>query len=108
MSQPGTTELGGASQITFLGTLTQNEGTLVLNKSVGTAILGNLIVGDQVGGPASDVLRYGPAAGSDQIANTATAPTVTVNSAGFLNLNGISDTINALLTVQDAPSYSTR
>src|SRR5262249_16954726 len=93
---PGTTEFSGGVRHLYAAHTTVNEGTLVLNKSVGPNILGLLTVGDNLGGPDADVVRYGAAAAGDQISEyTGAGNTVlnlTVNSSGLLDLNGKSDT----------------
>ena len=80
----------------YAGNTTLNEGTLVLNKSVGPNILGpTFTIGDNVGGPNADVVRYGSAAAGDQIAEYTSAGinvvAALVNSSGLLDLNGKSD-----------------
>ena len=108
----GTLELAGSGRITAAGNFTVNEGTLLLNKTVGPAILGSLTIGDGLGGPQSDIVRYGAAAGADQIAEYSGAGNAVINmtlgSSGLLDLNGKSDTIvgNGLLTLNVAPSFS--
>lgn len=103
---PGTTEFNDATATanTFT-TTTLNEGTLILNRLNALALPNNVIVGDNIGGGSSAVLRYGASAGGNQIADAAT---LTVNSDGLVDLatNNIADVINGLITVQDAPSYS--
>ena len=67
LAGPGTIEYSGGVRQTYASNTTVNEGTLFLNKSVGPNILGLLTVGDNLGGPGADVVRYGAAAAGDQI-----------------------------------------
>ena len=108
LTQPGTTEFGGSALVTYAGNTTVNEGTLILNKSFGSAILGTLTVGDGIGGPSADVVRYGAAATGDQIASPTTANLLTVNASGLLDLAGKSDTISGGINLVDAPSFSSQ
>src|SRR5262249_12413118 len=87
----GTLELGGTAANTYstagsTGTIV-NEGLLRLNKTAGlnAAGVGNITVGDGVGGDNADVLRL---VTSNQISDTAT---ITVNSTGVFDLNGQSE-----------------
>src|SRR5262249_5753640 len=71
-----------------------------------------LTIGDNLGGPDADVVRYGPSAAGDQISEFSGAGinllTVTVNASGLLDLNGKSDTLasSAALTLNIAPGFS--
>lgn len=73
---------GGTAANTFTGPTNVNEGTLVLNKTAGTAALGAgaLTIGDGIGGAEADklIIRL-----SNQINDAAN---VTVNSSGLLDL----------------------
>src|SRR5262249_23749118 len=87
----GQQNLSGTAANTYTGVTTINTGILLLNKAAGlNAILGNVVVGDGIGGVDADVLRLGS---DNQIANTAS---VTVNSSGLLDLAGLSETIGSL------------
>jgi len=55
----------------------------------------SLVVGDGIGGADADVVRYVTGASTNQIGDVA----VLIQSSGLLDLNGISDTINAALTM---------
>ena len=80
-----------ANQVT--GTTTVNEGGLELAKSTtDTAIPGNLVIGDGIGGADADFVRL---ANNEQIAATP-GTSVTINSSGLLDLAGNSETIVAL------------
>lgn len=86
----GTIVLGGSSANTYAGITRVNAGLLSLDKSSGLAIPHALIVGDGVGGANSDELRL---LQNEQILNAAA---VTVMSSGFVNLNGLTETLSAL------------
>jgi fibronectin-binding autotransporter adhesin len=62
----GTLELGGSANNAHTGLTTVMQGTLILNKTANNAMGGSLIVGDFAG---TDVVRYGAAAGGDQVPN---------------------------------------
>ncbi|MBL8827337.1 MAG: autotransporter-associated beta strand repeat-containing protein, partial [Planctomycetaceae bacterium] len=109
----GTLELGGSGRNTNYGAVTVNEGTVVLNKSVGSAIMGALTVGDNVGGDNADRVIYGSAANGDQIADYLLAgsaaqgiSSVTINSSGLLNLNDKNDTVVAPITLNVGREFS--
>jgi fibronectin-binding autotransporter adhesin len=85
----GTETLGGTTANTFTGTTTVNDGLLVLQKTAGVnAIPGALTIGDGIGLDEVDL------GASNQIADT-TVPTI--NSSGFLNLAGNSETVSGLI-----------
>jgi autotransporter-associated beta strand protein/VCBS repeat-containing protein len=92
----GALELSGGSSVTITDA-TVTEGTLVLNKTSGPVITGSLTVGDGQGGPSADAVRYGSAAGGNQVADTVN---VLVRSTGLVDLAAASDTI-AGLTLTD-------
>ncbi|MCB1086036.1 MAG: autotransporter-associated beta strand repeat-containing protein, partial [Verrucomicrobiae bacterium] len=99
----GTLEMSGSADNLYGGSTFVNEGTLLLNKSGGfRAIRGTLHVGDNRGADNSDVVRYAPTAGSNQIDNIA----VVVHTTGLFDLNGINDTINSTLTLMVGPDAS--
>jgi fibronectin-binding autotransporter adhesin len=99
--------LRGSAANTYTGSTTVNEGTLLLGKSSGVAVPGNLVVGDGLGG--TDTVGSSTAGGVDivrllannQILNTAAvelnAPG-TVSSSALLDLNGFNNTIGFLAT----------
>jgi autotransporter-associated beta strand protein len=81
---------------TYAGTTTVEEGTLVLNKTLSTpdsAIAGNLVIGDGIGGLGADVVRLGS---NNQIVS-APGRTVTVNDSGFFDVNGKSEQVQDLI-----------
>ena len=81
---------------TYAGTTTVDEGTLVLTKTLSTpdsAIAGNLVIGDGIGGPGADVVRLDS---SNQIVS-APGRTVTVNDSGFFDVNGKSEQVQDLV-----------
>lgn len=80
----GTLTLSGSGANTFVGTTTVNAGTLILGKTFGNAIPGNLTIGD---GTGIDTVQL---QASEQIVNSSV---VTLNSSGVLDLNGNSETI---------------
>jgi autotransporter-associated beta strand protein len=82
--------LGGSVANTQTGTTTVNEGTLLLNKS-GVFAVGDLIIGDGVGGNDADIVRL---LQPNQIQNGAT---VTVRTTGLLELNGQDDDFTNLI-----------
>ena len=87
-ADPGTLTLSGSN--TYTGTTTVNGGTLALANTSGTAVPGNLVIGDTLGGQnasKADVVRL---LASNQIATTSA---VTINASGLLDLNGNTNTI---------------
>jgi fibronectin-binding autotransporter adhesin len=102
----GTLVMSGSSSNTYTGLTTVDQGTLVLNKSGSANAIntGGIVVGDGGGGRDSDLLQYGSAGGTDEIADTAS---VTVYSSGKLDLgtNSASDTLGPL-TLDIAPGSS--
>src|SRR5689334_14813717 len=85
----GTLQLAGSSGNTYSGATTVNAGTLELNKSVGDAIPGPLVIGDGTGGADSDIVR-------SLTSTVIGAVPIRINSSGLLDLNGFSDTIGSL------------
>ena len=103
----GTLEFGGpAANILVAGTaefLYVNEGTLQLNKPAGVAAIAPqnasqcpVVVGDNVGGPGADVLRW---MASDQIADNILS--LTVRGSGLLDLNGKNETLGVGLVLEN-------
>jgi fibronectin-binding autotransporter adhesin len=92
-NQLGTLELGGSSSNTASGNFYVYQGTLVLNKTgTATAIASGIIyVGNNYGPAGGDVLRYGSAAGTDQLP---TNTRIEVQSGGLVDLNGKTDTLS--------------
>jgi fibronectin-binding autotransporter adhesin len=91
----GILTLSGSSANTYTGLTTVNVGELDLNKSSGNAIGGNLTIGDGTGTDTVKLLA------ANQIADTSD---VTLNAAGtpIFNLNGFSETIDALNSTNTA------
>ena len=88
----GTLRYSGDAANTYAGNTTVNEGTLEFAKSsVGLAAIsfGTLTVGDGVGGPSADVVRYF----GGQLLLTVS---VVINESGLLDLNGVSDSVGGI------------
>lgn len=91
----GTMRFSGSFSNTYNGTTTVNEGTLVLSKTSGNALSGQLVIGDGSGGPASDVVRLDA---SGQLGpNVGVA--VVVNESGLLNLNNRDQSLLGSITL---------
>jgi autotransporter-associated beta strand protein len=98
---PGTLSFTGSAPNTYAGITRVNEGVLSLAQSIhDSAVPGDLIIGDGVGGAEADIVRE--AAPHPQIGNTGT---VTINSSGLLDLStfsggplvsGVHDSIGSL------------
>ncbi len=88
---PGVLRLAATANSIYFGTTRVNEGVLELAKPGGTiAVPGDLIIGDGVGGPGSDIVRL---MGQNQIAN---GGTVGIASSGLLDTAGHAETIGTL------------
>ncbi|MFN3409171.1 MAG: beta strand repeat-containing protein [Limisphaerales bacterium] len=72
----------GSRTNSYLGATVVNAGTLQLNKSGGTAIAGQLIIGDGVGGQDADVVHI---LSEEQIADNVS---IQINSSGLLYCGG--------------------
>ena len=101
-SGSGTLTLSGPNANTYAGLTRVTDGTLQLNKSAGSgSVAGELIVGDDVGGAASAVVRL---LSHSQIADTSA---VTVNSDGVFEVADPTDgDFIGSLTVNGATSTS--
>ena len=87
----GLLQLRGSVGTTDTNTMTVAAGTLILDTTPSVqAIIGPLIIGDGIGGPDADVVRL---LRNYQIGNNVS---VTINSSGLLDLNGVSDGFRAL------------
>jgi len=90
---PGSLTLGGSGSVSsYTGDTTVNEGILYLD-SVNVIRYGTLRIGDGVGGPQADIVRYleggciyGGAGGS----------TVVITNSGLLDLNGYFDDVGPI------------
>ena len=80
----GTLIFSGASANVYSGVTTVNQGTLALTKSISNAVPGALIIGDGAGGSDADIVRL------DTAQQIPSGSTLTLNSSGLLNLNGLS------------------
>lgn len=103
----GTLQLSGGSANTGSGTgvFYVNQGTLLLNKGgSNVAIPIPLRIGDNQGSASSDIVRYAETAGTNQIGDVA----VTVNSTGWLDLNGLNDSINGAFVLGVGPVSSAK
>ncbi len=102
---PGTLVFAGTTANTYgnasIATVV-NEGTLLLNKTAGLDAIpaGLLTIGNEFGGPQSDIVELLAAGQIDQNNQ------VTVSSSGWLNLNGNSQTLGAALTLNFDASYA--
>ncbi|MDB6024780.1 MAG: phosphohydrolase [Verrucomicrobiales bacterium] len=83
----GVLQLSGSSANTYSGNTLVNAGTLLLAKTAGNALPGNVTIGDGIG---TDTVQLNAA---NQIADSAV---VTIAAGGSLNLNGFSETIGSV------------
>lgn len=88
----GTLQLSGSTANTFSGDFKVNDGTVLLNKTAGVNATGtgNVTVGDGAGAAGSAVVRLSQ---SNQINDTST---VTINSDGKFDLNGLNEKIGGI------------
>src|SRR5262249_6067754 len=87
----GVLRLTGTQANTYTTDTLIDEGTLFLAKSAGvSAVQGNVVVGDGLGGNNVDQLIL---ANSEQIVNSGA---VTVNESGLFNLNNFNETVGGL------------
>ncbi len=89
---PGTLRYSGDAANTYAGNTTVNEGTMEFAKSsVGVAAIsfGTLTIGDRVGGPSADVVRYF----GGQLLLTVN---IAINESGLLDLNGVNDAVGGI------------
>jgi len=89
----GVLELAGTTSNTFTGGFQVSDGTVILNKTSGSDTTGGgnaVTVGDNVNAAGTAILKLGQ---SNQIKDTAT---VTVNSDGKFDLNGLTEQIGAI------------
>jgi len=86
----GQLTLGGTSPNTYSGVTLVADGVLLLNKVGGQAVVGDLIIGDRLGGAGTATARL---AAINQIANTSD---VFINNDGGLNLDSFNDAIGSL------------
>jgi len=95
----GSLVLSGANANTFTGTTTVDAGTLILNKSAGNAIIGDVAIGD---GAGTDTLQL---SGSNQIADTAA---IALASSGIFDVNGQSEIIGSLTSAASSAQVQLR
>ena len=89
----GVLELAGTTGNTFTGGFQVSDGTVLLNKTAGSDTTGGgtaVTVGDNINAAGTALLKLGQ---NSQIKDTAT---VTVNSDGKFDLNGLTETIGAI------------
>ena len=89
----GVLALAGTTSNTFTGGFQVSDGTVLLNKTAGSDTTGGgtaVTVGDNVNAAGTALLKLGQ---NSQIKDTAT---VTVNSDGRFDLNGLTETIGAI------------
>ena len=103
----GTLQLAGTQDNVFRGETRVFQGTLELNKTAGkNAIGGDLVIGDNINGNNSATVRL---LANNQIPEVdyfgVAIPTITLFSAGVLDLNGRSDTLGNLVMTTGA-TYS--
>lgn len=92
-SGSGTFTLSGAAANTFAGGFQVNDGTILLNKTAGFNATGSgssVTVGDNINVAGTAILKLSQ---SNQIPDTAT---ITVNSDGKFDLNGLTETIGVI------------
>ncbi len=90
--QPGTLRYSGGVANSYSGNTTVSAGTLEFAKSsVGLAAIssGLLTIGDGVGGPSADVVRY---FGGQLLLGV----NIHINDSGLLDLNGLSDNVGGI------------
>lgn len=85
--------LEGTTYKQYTGTTTVHEGTLLLSQPGGNSILGPLVIGDGTGAASTAVVRETI---NNQIADSVT---IRVNSDGFFDLNGFTDTVSDVTVV---------
>jgi len=90
--QPGVLRLSG-SPSTYFGNTTVNEGILLLN-AVNVIRHGILTVGDGIGGPSADLVRY--VSGGCIFGGPPDGSKVVIKSSGLLDLNGFFDDVGPL------------
>ncbi len=106
----GTVEFGGSTDNTFTsGVTTIFDGTLRLNKSLGAASVGNVTIGDGLGGDNADRLVLGSAGQATVAGNR----TFTIQPSGYWDLAGHDFTLthnlvaaSTVLVMNVGPNYS--
>ena len=95
----GNGSYNGTNYTIYTGTTTVHSGTMLLDVTGSNAIRGPLVVGDGIGGAFDAIVVE---LQGNEVADTSP---VTVNSDGFFNLNGLTDTV-ADLTVNGGLVYT--
>jgi autotransporter-associated beta strand protein len=92
---PGTLTLAGNGENIYLGPTVVNEGILLLNQSGGHSIgsSSSITIGDGIGGPNADVIRYT----GGNLNEIFTSIPITITKSGLLDLNGLSDDVGPII-----------
>ncbi len=85
----GMLSMMGGNSNTYTGSTMVNQGTVELSKT-GTAVIGPLIVGDGIGSPNADVVRF------TRNSQLASSTAVTINSSGLLDLDSFTGVVGSL------------
>jgi autotransporter-associated beta strand protein len=92
----GTLTLAGNGEGTYLGPTAVNSGVLQLNQSGLFHAIGassGITIGDGIGGPNADVIRYMNIANGNQIL---TGIPITITKSGLMDLNGSTDDVGPI------------
>lgn len=85
---PGTLELAGKSPNTYSGSMLAKEGMLLLSKTLGASVPGNLVIGTPTTAATARNTRSGNVAGG-----------VTVNAASLYDLNDNNESVDSLTLI---------
>lgn len=86
----GTMDIGGSISNTYTGDTEIKTGTVRLMKATGTAVSGNIIVGDGIGATDTDILKL---SNDNQIVDTAS---MTIKESGIFQMSINDETIGSL------------